>query len=158
MSGGRGMRLLAVTTEMMRDETGADYLACPVAEAAVSAERAALQRLLGPETFSQYSTNLLTRNDGSYHLTVVSPPEWETLHADASPVSGLGFEVALTGLGRARRGEDETYYTVCEAAAVQELRASLGLPPRDLHVTLAFKQVDIHGVPKDRTTLLDPVP
>ncbi len=149
------MRLLSVTTEMMQDETGADYLGCPIAEASVSPELAAVRRLLSAEEAAGYERNLLDRNGGVYHLTVVSPPEWEGLAVDGTSVSGLDFEIALIGLGCARQEMEETYYTVCEAAAIQTLRASLGLPSRDLHVTLAFKQVDIHGVCKDRSTLID---
>jgi len=148
------MRICRIETAKVRDETGADYLGCPVAETDIAPELDRLRDLLDPDLFLEYGRNLLTRNDGSYHLTVVSPPEWRALNADMEPSVGLDFDVAMLGLGLARQGEEATYYTVCEAQAIQELRASLDLPPRDLHVTLAFRRVDIHGVPKDRSTLI----
>ena len=104
------------------------------------------------------------RRDGAgcYHVTVATCAEWRALceaHgegalvAQATAVATDGLR--LGGVGSARRGAAQCWFLVAEWAAARAWREAHGLAPRDFHVTLGFEEQDLHGVPKDGTTLLD---
>ena len=146
--------IVTAAMEILADEFGQPYLACDVAPDHVSGDLERLAALIGAPAAAAYNAKLLARNAGAYHITIVSPPEWSRLGLQREAFEPRQFSFRLFGLGRAELGEDAAYYTVCEAGTVQDFRLSLGLPPRDLHITLAFRNADIHTVPKDRGTLV----
>lgn len=49
---------------------------------------------------------------------------------------------------------NEAYFIVIDWPSACAFRRELGLPDMDLHITLGFKLQDIHGVKKDRSTLI----
>ena len=101
---------------------------------------------------------------GEYHITVVTPPEmkeildrhgwnWETLHTkiNGAPVEGKPRYVCL---GKQEKGDNAVYYIVVEWGEVNEIRRKMGLQAKDLHVTLGFRQEDIHDVLKNQGTCI----
>lgn len=50
--------------------------------------------------------------------------------------------------------ENEAFFWVISWPGGQAFRSSLGLPPKDFHITLGFRFSDIHSVYKDESTLL----
>lgn len=58
------------------------------------------------------------------------------------------------GLGRVAHEDTVAVFVVLEWPAANALRVSLGLPPQDFHVTLGFSRTDVHGVRKDKSTLV----
>jgi hypothetical protein len=58
------------------------------------------------------------------------------------------------GLGCARQGAEETFFRVLHWPQISELRRQLGAPSADMHVTVGYKGTDVHGVKKDKSTLL----
>jgi len=71
--------------------------------------------------------------------------------ANASPWIDVGCGATTDGAARA------AYRVVCWPAAAA-LRAALGLPWKDLHITLGFKDHDVHGKPKGLETLKESTP
>jgi len=60
------------------------------------------------------------------------------------------------GLGFAQHANEEAYFVVIQWNSFNSFRERLGLPPRDLHVTLGFKKNDIHNetIRKDASSLV----
>jgi len=60
------------------------------------------------------------------------------------------------GIGHAQKGSNEAYFMVIDWPGGRTLRKEFGLPEggHDFHVTLGFKGGDVHGVPKDKRTLV----
>lgn len=58
------------------------------------------------------------------------------------------------GLGKTSQEDNVAYFVVINWHSAQELRKKLGLEPYHFHITVAFKSNDIHGVAKDKSTLL----
>lgn len=108
--------------------------------------------------------NLKTR--GEYHITIVSPPElssalkkgtWSSMEV----VSDLAKDWKIVGdpkyvcIGKQEKGDNATYFIVVDWPEAQEFRKEqFFLDKRDLHITLGFRQSDIHGVPKDASTCM----
>lgn len=122
---------------------------------AVHADR---PRLVLPEGFT---------SRGEYHLTIFDPKDAKALRAKngwsntqlsdwmkAQAGTTIPGTPKVLGIGSVTQGDNQAYFDVVEWPECQAWRASLGLEPKDLHVTAGFKESDIHGVPKDRTTLL----
>jgi predicted kinase len=49
------------------------------------------------------------------------------------------------GIGKVKKGDDETMYQVLEWPSGNTFRKKLGLDKRDFHLTLGFKNADIHN-------------
>lgn len=99
------------------------------------------------------------RDRGDYHLTVLAAYEFK--HAmnffDIKNVEDIpGFlmipvnDIILHGIGVSEKDGNVAYYVVCTSERLNEFRAKLELPAKDFHITLAFKDKDVHGVPKNK--------
>lgn len=135
---------------------GGSYYGSHVSEASIQPFRDSLRKSLGDEKFNEYVQAKEDRDGASaYHITAISPPETRKLKkagVKITPPPTTEFEAV--GIGHAVSGDNEAWYVVCESPKLQEWRGSLGLPPHDLHVTLAFKGKDVHGQDKGRATLI----
>jgi hypothetical protein len=50
--------------------------------------------------------------------------------------------------------KNEAYFLVVECPVYQEWRSSLGLPAKDLHITLGFTRTDIHNQYKGPSSIM----
>lgn len=99
---------------------------------------------------------------GHFHITVISPDEVPYIAklARKRPEDLFGelyveTEPEFVGLGRQTEGDNEVYFVVVNWPEAQAVRDAFGLPPKDFHITIGYTEEDIHGVPKDETTLID---
>lgn len=60
----------------------------------------------------------------------------------------------VLGVGSASAKSNATVFVVVKWPQMNQVRAAFGLEHKDFHVTLGFKQSDIHGVAKDETSLV----
>lgn len=58
------------------------------------------------------------------------------------------------GLGRIVDGDNETYYKVVRWESAAQFRKDIGLGAQYWHITVGFRNQDIHGVKKDESTLI----
>lgn len=89
------------------------------------------------------------------HVTVLTPKESRKVDRDKVAeafASDVAFEAL--GIGRVYDGDNEAWFVVLSSPEVQEARARLGLPPKDLHATLGFRTKDIFTTPKTEDTLI----
>lgn len=110
----------------------------------------------------------IRRNGRAHHITLVSPKEIRLLDGEykynptalVKKLSGAlrsAPNPQLVGLGRAVDSNDDkndSFFCVLDWPAANIVRADLGLPPHDFHITVGFAEKDIHGVRKDRSTLI----
>jgi gluconate kinase len=97
-----------------------------------------------------------TKRDGDgYHITIIDPYEMKTLKQTniIQLIDKLNIRKALDlmmiGLGKASDGSDSCTFIVCISNVLQTLRKELGLPVKDLHITLGFIVSDVHNVRKN---------
>jgi len=118
-----------------------------------------------------YVRNREERDGSSHHVTLISPEDNRFLKKTLGlsnrqvgrrikeiqdqiaglPVTGMRD----VGLGRASSGNNEVFFVVIDWPEGDKIRLECGLPKKDFHITLGFKISDIHGVSKDRSTLVD---
>jgi|SRR3989344_3302308 len=112
---------------------------------------------------SELGLNLTPRPEG-YHVTIIGPTESKILSSltpeqiqqlqeinrsiqmgEGIWVSGIGFIDGSQQEGiRDADKNKKTCFLSLDAPALQEFRKSVGLPKKDLHVTLGFDGGDIH--------------
>ena len=133
-----------------------------------------LKELVGPEQAEVLIQNKLNRDKGFFfHVTIFSPPEVKDIVNKMAAEKGLSKSKASDefraeveafglsdsglkslGLGKAEKGSDVAYFAVLEWPDAQDLRAKFGISPFDFHTTIGFDKADVHGVRKDRSTLV----
>jgi hypothetical protein len=105
--------------------------------------------------------NRFNRDGDYYHITLINVSEWKKLKSINS-ISVLEdklfpkiiHDINFEGIGRAVKGEDETYFIVVSSIILSSIRADMGLSPADLHITLGFNKKDVHGVPKGFNSII----
>ncbi len=156
---GHVMKTITIKTEQLTDASGLTYIGGKVPAVELAPYLRQMIGVLGSEQFALYRANQARRDHQSFHVTVVNPFE---LKAVKQPIkTEQMFTVTLIGLGMAQEPKTETavtpataYFVVAESADIQHFRQQLGLPAKDLHVTLGFKPNDVFGVSKGRDSLV----
>lgn len=89
------------------------------------------------------------------HVTVLTPKESRKIdRAEVAEAFASDMAFEPLGIGRVYEGDNEAWFVVLSSPDVQDARAKLGLPPKDLHATLGFKVKDIFSTPKTEDTLI----
>lgn len=129
------------------------YYAAPVPEKQISSFIEKFRKI--EPNWKEYEAKKTQRDRGrELHITVLTPRETRSLKRRGVKIKLPEFQIEPVGVGKALEEDNVSYFVIIKSKEINEYRASLGLPPHDLHVTLGFKQKDIHGVPKDKTTLI----
>lgn len=63
-------------------------------------------------------------------------------------------EITALGVGKQKKAANETVYIVVEWPSASHFLKNVNADTRDFHITLGFKDTDIHGVAKNRMTLV----
>ena len=103
----------------------------------------------------------ITRGYHEFHLTVVEPGEVSRLDSrQKTMIKNANLEYIqqstnpkYIGVGCVVDNDNEVIFMVVSWPWAQEFRNSLGLPPKDLHVTIGFTKEDKHGISKGVDTL-----
>ena len=158
----KNIKTISLKVSKLTDNQGQTYLGAVVSRAELFVYLTQLEKLLGDE-FPQYRAFQAARDHQLFHMTLVSPPEYQL--ADKALVekllaSGVNGELSnqininLLGLGTVARDDSKTYFVVAQSAEGQSIRQRFLLKSKDFHITLGFKPSDIYSVTKDSTTLI----
>lgn len=151
------IKTISIKASKLSDNQGQEYIGALVNQADLLVYLKQLEAILG-KSFSQYRERQAVRDHQQFHMTLVSPPEYQ--HADKSVIDHLlltdakHFNVTLLGLGKVALEDKETFFIVAHSNEAQRLRQQLLLKNKDFHITLGFNPSDIYGVTKDITTLI----
>ena len=114
--------------------------------------------------FNQQKRDLKDNSEYTHHSTVISVMEYNKIYEKLGSKfqEKINFLLSLDitdldmlGVGKAKKAENETYYVVLGSATLNEIRTSLGLEPKDFHVTLGFDKKDVFGVRKNQVLHYD---
>lgn len=151
-------RIISGKVARLEDASGLKYVGIKVNQADIAVYLEQLKAIL-KDDFVQYRQHQAARDMNSFHLTLLSPNEFQ--YADQSKIPfGKQVSISLIGLGKVEQQADKeqdakaTYFIVAKSAQAQFHRQTLALKPKDFHVTLGFKPSDIYGVRKGVDTLI----
>lgn len=150
-------RPVSTFTAVMEPMKGGSYAGATVEAPAVAPAVAKLREHLGPEEYERMKAQKDKREAGDlYHMTLLAPQEVRRLKNEGRLESAYKraprASVEVHGVGKAVEGEKIAYFALCRSPEVAAWRESLGLPKKDLHITLAFDGGDVHSQPKDESS------
>jgi atypical dual specificity phosphatase len=106
----------------------------------------------------EYINNRVKRDGEHHHITLIQKNELESKVMidllETIKTCKYYSKMFNIGIGRATKGNEEVYYQIIYWPIGNEIRRELNLPPKDFHVTLGFKNKDIHGINKGYSTLI----
>ncbi len=91
----------------------------------------------------------LTRDNGTHHLTVLTPSEATDRNIFAIHASLREISLDMIGIGCCK-GQ---FYIIISSPQIQLARYHCGLPWKDLHVTIGITGKDLHDVDKGPRSL-----
>lgn len=142
----------------LRDTIGNNYLGIKVPNDIVTPLLDDLKEILDDD-FDTYTGNQKRRDHDAYHITVMSVMDYNKLAKEAglekfinSLETVLNYEIddlEMLGVGTATKGNNTTYFVVCNSDKLDAVRKRFDLGNQDFHITLGFDQKDVFGVPKN---------
>lgn len=114
------------------------------------------------ENIDEYMENRKVRDLGHYHCTIITPREFRQLKKSGVNINEAinkinNFNIDFIGVGSVEDKENnkQAWYVVADSEDIDNWRNELNLPKHNLHITLAFKNSDIHNLVKDNSTLIN---
>lgn len=111
------------------------------------------------ENIDVFMENRKNRDNGEYHITLITPPEFRKLKKagkfiDLDKVDS--FHIDFVGVGTVEdiENDKQAWFVVGKSDEVNSWRNKLGLPYKDLHITLAFRNGDVFNFRKNENTLI----
>jgi len=147
--------IISERVEIHKDVLGQKYVAFYFTPGEVKPYLNKLRSVLTQIEFVEYVRNQKLRDRGKHHITIINPSEFGKLESQGIKIDNNDLPVGrpkLLGLGMAQKKENTAYYIIVDFIEANRFRESFGLEPRDFHITLAFKNGDVHEVPKDIST------
>lgn len=133
---------------------GGRYYGCEVTQEAIEPCLEEWKSIVGAERAESMSKQKAARDRGyKYHMTVIRPNEASSIPAEMIPPDPATLR--FVGVGTAKKGDKEAWFLVVRCPRLARWRESNGLPPHDFHITLGFDKGDVHGVPKDSSTIVN---
>ena len=150
---------LRLNISELKDNQGGVYLGAVVSRTELSVYLHQLSQLLGDD-FQQYRAFQEARDHQLFHMTLLSPPEYQLadkalIKKLLSPQESKQLNITLLGLGKVERDDKKTYFVVAQSHDGQLIRQRFLLKNKDFHITLGFNPSDIYGVKKNSSTLID---
>ena len=142
----------------LKDILGNNYLGIKVPNDVVDPFLDDLKEILSDD-FDTYTENQKKRDHDQHHITVINVMDYNKLAKEIgvekfvnSLESVLNYEIddlEMLGVGTVAKGDNRTYFIVCNSDKLDAVRTRFGLGKQDFHVTLGFKDKDVFGVPKN---------
>lgn len=132
---------------------GGSYFGARISASDVDSIIASVHKRL-PDNFDEMHDAQQTRDNGEYHVTAVTPPETRGM-SNISPGRVDVADMIAKGVGTVtdeKKGRTAVYIVV-ESETIDWYREGLGLPRKDLHITIGFTKGDVFGKSKDESTI-----
>lgn len=141
-------------TSQLHTKKGGSYYGLTIDENKVEKHLEAWKKEVGENNAQKMEQAKINRDGGyHFHITALTPKETRQLKKSEVKIEQPSFNVQLTGIGSVQDGEKEAWFITAQSSEIDEFRSNLGLPKHNLHITIGFKNGDVHNKPKDETSL-----
>lgn len=142
--------------EYLKDILGNNYIGVKYNKSEIKGFLDKLERHINnKELYSLLTQNQQNRDKG-YHISVINVMEYNQL-IKKGYINSLQrileittSDIYLKGIGKAERNGNITYFIVCHSNTLDEIRNTIGLEPKDFHITIGFDKKDVFGVRKNK--------
>lgn len=140
---------------ILRSRQGQEYFGAAIASGQIEKFLKMFDKMVADERNKELRARRFERDGAEYHMTIYDPIEFEKLKAEGVMIpSGRKTWIEACGIGKQALNANETYFVVCRADHSAAIRRESSLGRKDFHITLGFSPEDIHGVPKDLSTIV----
>ena len=143
----------------LKDSLGNNYLGLDIPKNVVDPFLNELRDILGEDDYVKFTENQIKRDGGHYHITVINVADFNKLSKQMGmdrfvnslvPIFIYDIDdLKMLGIGRAQKGENTSFFIVCNSDKLDAVRTRYELQKQDFHVTLGFSQKDVFGVRKN---------
>lgn len=141
-------------TSKLQPKKNGSYYGLTVDESAVQEHLKAWREEVGEKSAKIMEQAKTERDEGyHFHITALSPKETRQLKKNGVKIEQPSFNVRFTGIGSVEDGEKEAWFITAESSEIDKFRSELGLDKHHLHITIGFKNGDVHNKPKDELSL-----
>ena len=145
--------------DYIKDRIGNNYLGIKIPNGVVQPFLDEMKKFLSEDEFETFVDNQGKRDNGAYHLTLMSVMEYNKLTDSMGLdkfVSSLQQvfkydidDLKMMGVGTAEKSTNKAFFIVCQSDKLDAVRDFYGLSEKDFHVTIGFKWKDVFGVRKN---------
>lgn len=142
--------------KIIQDNKGNDYIAVDISPD-ISSQ---YEQFMLSQGFSEEVNLKLARDHGNYHITIINAMQWGSLKKKGlsedilKQVNNKEFTFGSFGIGSVSKDNNKTFFVVLENEELSKIRDIFSLGKQDFHMTLAFKEKDVFGLPKDQRTIV----
>jgi hypothetical protein len=104
--------------------------------------------------FDSLNQNLLNRNGGNFHLTAFNVAECNSNNNIFNLFDIDINDLRMLGIGSISKDSNKTFFIVCQSDTINKIRLSLGLPFKDLHITIGFNNKDLFHARKNDSNII----
>ncbi len=115
--------------------------------------------MIGDDEYQEFTKHKMLRDGSKFHITVINVMDYNRLCKDLGiddfinslePIFKYEIDdIRMKGIGTATKGENRTFFIVCKSDKLEAIRTRFDLPEFDFHITLGFKNKDVHSVRKN---------
>jgi len=148
---------LTVHNSILTDSSNDQYIGCHIKQTSIIRYLRTLRRMLGDTAYTLYRHNKLERDQGIFHITLISPLDYPLINKKKNIPLNLTFDIELSGIGKTQDAENICYYIIVQSDQLQNFRKKLDLGPAHFHITLGFNKNDVHNASKSKETIIKKV-
>ena len=106
------------------------------------------------DDFDSMNQNLLNRNGGNFHLTSFNVAECNSNNNIFNLFDIDINDLRMLGIGSISKDSNKTFFIVCQSDTINKIRLALGLPFKDLHITIGFNNKDLFHARKNDCNII----
>lgn len=144
----------------LKDKTGINnYLGIDIPLDTIEAYLNELKEHIGELDYEEFTKNQQLRDNSHYHITVINVMDYNRLMSQMGVDSFVNSldpilkydidDLKMYGVGTAEKNGNRAYFIVCKSDKLDAIRTRFDLPQQDFHITIGFKDKDVHGVRKN---------
>lgn len=93
--------------------------------------------------------NLLNRNNGKFHITIMNVPEFNRKQDSKSVIGNDINDIIFKGIGSITKDDMVTYFIIVESNMLNSIRQQFDLTQKDFHITIGFSHKDLFNSRKN---------
>lgn len=133
---------------------GGSYYGLTINEKFIEQHLETWRKEIGEKNAKEMEKTKINRDGGyHFHITALSPRETRELKKSGTKIELPDFKVKLTGIGSVQDRDKEAWFITVDSSDIDEYRKKLNLPKHHLHITIGFKNGDVHNKPKNESSL-----
>jgi len=138
----------------LKAKKGGSYYGLSIPEESIQQYLKVWRNEIGNDLAQEMEEAKINRDGGyHFHITALSPKETRSLKKKGQNIDLPDFSVALTGIGSVSDNDKEAWFITADSKEIDEYRRGLELPKHNLHITIGFKNGDVHTKSKDSSSL-----